>query len=112
MAITPLPDKIMWDIEDLNYVIKPLRQTRPPPGRPRKKKESDPKMKYHHNQSSTTRRPPERLRRPDGRARGTERVIQGSEVQEQHPHIDKGRGHGRGDGDRTEADLKVGWARL
>ncbi|KAK1266978.1 hypothetical protein QJS04_geneDACA016720 [Acorus gramineus] len=38
MEITPLPDKTMWDIEDLNYVIKPPRQARPSPGRPRKKR--------------------------------------------------------------------------
>ncbi|KAK1323928.1 hypothetical protein QJS10_CPA02g00924 [Acorus calamus] len=38
MAIAPLPDKSMWEIEDLNYVVKPPVQTRPPPGRPRKKR--------------------------------------------------------------------------
>ncbi|KAK1289200.1 hypothetical protein QJS10_CPB18g00537 [Acorus calamus] len=38
MAITPFPDKTMWEIEDLNYVVKPPMQTRPPPGRPRKKR--------------------------------------------------------------------------
>ncbi|KAK1290197.1 hypothetical protein QJS10_CPB18g00572 [Acorus calamus] len=38
MAITPFPDKTMWKIEDLNYVVKPPMQTRPPPGRPRKKR--------------------------------------------------------------------------
>ncbi|KAK1285526.1 hypothetical protein QJS10_CPB20g00913 [Acorus calamus] len=106
MAIIPLPDKTMWDIEDLNYV--PLRQSRPPPGRPRKKGirpqdevSSQSKVERIHIffHSSTTRRPPERLRRPDGRARGTGRAIQGSEVQEQHPHMHKGRGHGRGDDD-------------
>lgn len=38
MAITPLPDKSMWEVEEMNYVVKPPVQKRPPPGRPRKKR--------------------------------------------------------------------------
>ncbi|KAK1325878.1 hypothetical protein QJS10_CPA01g01738 [Acorus calamus] len=38
MPISPLLDKSMYEVEDLNYMIKPLRQLRPPPGRPRKKR--------------------------------------------------------------------------
>ncbi|KAK1257133.1 hypothetical protein QJS04_geneDACA022968 [Acorus gramineus] len=38
LTITPLPDKILWDIEDLHYVIKSPKQTRPSLGRPRKKR--------------------------------------------------------------------------
>ncbi|KAK1320660.1 hypothetical protein QJS10_CPA03g01419 [Acorus calamus] len=49
MPINPLPDKSMWEVEDLNYVVnKPPRQLRSPPGRPRKKR-IRPQDKVHPN---------------------------------------------------------------
>ncbi|KAK1300382.1 hypothetical protein QJS10_CPB13g01497 [Acorus calamus] len=78
LPIFPLPDKYMWESQDLQFTVKPPKYIRPP-GRPRKKR-----IKPHDGESSSQRRRPPG--RPRGAVRRSGRLVIGRDVAGVNPH--------------------------
>ncbi|KAK1315510.1 hypothetical protein QJS10_CPA06g01011 [Acorus calamus] len=114
LLIFPLPDKSMWEAQDLQHVVKPPKCIKPP-GRPRKKR-----IRPHDEETRYTKycrslkRPPTRPTKVDSRE--ASRAIKGRDVAGLNPHCGtptEGRGTPRGycDGDPIMGGPRRGYGR-